>query len=439
MRDHIAAAHPSMLPQVLTSFRMDIKVRARSALERQVREAIEIARAPAGTILNQKEEYNRCILPTILMQGPKSIRAQEEDDKLEQKETLTQTQVEEALLEAKKTLKASLDLYRTAKGPPSKRSRTKQGTPTPGYQLPPTWDIPTNTSQEERNRGDIRRYLRPLRRISAPVDLIDSAQHQEETEQVDEVQAGVEGEPEAQDPDVVPSAQQETLGELAEQEAPGGPAEVEVEVQHQDAQQQAGDVQDQVPANPQPPEEPVHAEDEACHLPADDPVDEVEDEGKDQGVQQQAVDDQDQVQSSTQPLGDPVHAGDHDHPQPLVITVDDTTVPVHEVEVVVVPTALHELQATQEVGQTGGVVDGEGGRAEPQRTLGGVEMEKRTHKKRKRGRTYNLRPPAQHTAGREILSELSSRLRSRLRQVRLMNVRNPSKHTHTNLSRRLTN
>ena len=166
MRSHMLAEHPSKLSEVLSSYRMDIKKKARSALERQVREAVEIARAPPGSLLNMKEEYNRCLLPSISLEGPKPIRVQEEEERVKnQGMLLDKTREEQALWEAKKNLKGKLDLYRAGRGPPNKRAKTTKAAPRPGYQLPPTWDIPTKTCHDEMKRTDIRRYLRPLRRL----------------------------------------------------------------------------------------------------------------------------------------------------------------------------------------------------------------------------------------------------------------------------------
>ena len=50
---------------------MDLVKSAPSALERQVREAVDIRRIPQGHLLNLKEEYNRCLLPTKVMEGLK--------------------------------------------------------------------------------------------------------------------------------------------------------------------------------------------------------------------------------------------------------------------------------------------------------------------------------------------------------------------------------
>ena len=150
----------------MAAYRMSIVKRAKTALERQVREAIEIARAPEGSLLNQKEEYNRCLLPTMTMVGPKSIRVQErEDNSRDQGRGLTQEQEEKALLEAKKALKAKLSKYKAERGPPSKRTKTTTKGSRPGYQLPPTWDTETTTCLEDLAPSDISKYLKPLRRV----------------------------------------------------------------------------------------------------------------------------------------------------------------------------------------------------------------------------------------------------------------------------------
>ena len=84
MKSHFSSEHPGELAEVLEGFQMNITKRASSPLERQVREAIEIARATGGTLLNSKEEYNRCLLPVMILEGPKPIRQQEEEFKLSQ-------------------------------------------------------------------------------------------------------------------------------------------------------------------------------------------------------------------------------------------------------------------------------------------------------------------------------------------------------------------
>ena len=77
----MTAEHGGRLEEITTQFRMDMRMAAPSALKRRVREAVEIGRAGRSvTLLNQKEEYNRCLLPTMMMEGPESIREQEDQD-----------------------------------------------------------------------------------------------------------------------------------------------------------------------------------------------------------------------------------------------------------------------------------------------------------------------------------------------------------------------
>ena len=65
MKDHMSQKHPEYLENVLESFRMTLVKSCPSALTRQFREAVEISRREPGTLLNTKEEYNRCLLPTM--------------------------------------------------------------------------------------------------------------------------------------------------------------------------------------------------------------------------------------------------------------------------------------------------------------------------------------------------------------------------------------
>merc|ERR1712082_339261 len=54
-------------------FSMQIIHQARSAFSRQLREAVEIGtNTTGGEILNNKEEFSRCLIPIINMQGPKN-------------------------------------------------------------------------------------------------------------------------------------------------------------------------------------------------------------------------------------------------------------------------------------------------------------------------------------------------------------------------------
>ena len=89
-------------------------------------------------------------------------------------------------MKAKKTLKSKLDRYRELRDPPSKRVKTTTPNKTlPGYQLPPTWDIPVTTSPS--HKGDIRSYLRPLRRLPRPPRDVPQAPKEDEPQVPQEV------------------------------------------------------------------------------------------------------------------------------------------------------------------------------------------------------------------------------------------------------------
>ena len=167
MRTHLVGSHPGDLAEILSAFRMDIVKPASSALERQVREVVEISKAPEISLLNSREEYNRCLLPRMVLEGPKPLRVQEAEYRANPPEPLSLEEEERAILAAKKALKSKLDRYREQRGPPRKRHKTNKGEQLPGYQLPPTWDKPvmTNPRDIECRRNDIRTYFRPLRRF----------------------------------------------------------------------------------------------------------------------------------------------------------------------------------------------------------------------------------------------------------------------------------
>ena len=74
MRDHVEQCHQE-LSEVLQRdpgkiFSMQLIKPARSALSRQLREAVEIANnITGGVLLNSKEEFNRCLIPSIQVLG----------------------------------------------------------------------------------------------------------------------------------------------------------------------------------------------------------------------------------------------------------------------------------------------------------------------------------------------------------------------------------
>ena len=66
IREHLEAQHPGVTPEPWV-FRFSITGSYRSALDRQLSEAIQISRASGNneTILNSKLEFNRCLIPTL--------------------------------------------------------------------------------------------------------------------------------------------------------------------------------------------------------------------------------------------------------------------------------------------------------------------------------------------------------------------------------------
>ena len=75
----------------------------KSALQRQVREAVEIASDKSHCLLNSKEEYSRCVLPTLVAEGPKKQSVQQlQEPKLS---VLSPAEEEAALQQARESLK----------------------------------------------------------------------------------------------------------------------------------------------------------------------------------------------------------------------------------------------------------------------------------------------------------------------------------------------
>ena len=76
MRDHMMSSHQDLLEEMLKGaklFTMQIIKPARSALSRQIREAVEIAsNNTRGIILNSKDEFSRSLIPCIQIDGPKN-------------------------------------------------------------------------------------------------------------------------------------------------------------------------------------------------------------------------------------------------------------------------------------------------------------------------------------------------------------------------------
>ena len=89
-----------MIPNILDTFCMRKLKTASSALSRQVREAIEISTDRSHCLLNRKEEFSRCLLPTLRAEGP-SRAVQEKMREADSSPTLTSAEEEQALAAAK--------------------------------------------------------------------------------------------------------------------------------------------------------------------------------------------------------------------------------------------------------------------------------------------------------------------------------------------------
>ena len=73
IREHMEAEHPGEIPGP-GSFRFSVTGSYRAALDRQLSEAIKIARATGknASILNSKLEFNRCLIPTLVTEDNRS-------------------------------------------------------------------------------------------------------------------------------------------------------------------------------------------------------------------------------------------------------------------------------------------------------------------------------------------------------------------------------
>ena len=125
IRDHVTTHHPQMLQNMLEVFSITVIKPTRSALQRQVREAVEIARDRSYILLNSKEEYNRCLVPTIVMEGPSHPKRQAEIERdLDHTITrLTREQEEEAIAQAKTQYKKKRQEDREMRREETKRIR----------------------------------------------------------------------------------------------------------------------------------------------------------------------------------------------------------------------------------------------------------------------------------------------------------------------------
>ena len=114
MREHCSQDHPEKLHEVLDLFQMKRVKQCARALNRQVREALEINMDQSHLLLNSKQEYNRCILPKMTMVGPPSLAVQRGQEI--KPPTMTQAQEDEALSRAKSTHKKRVREFREGRG-----------------------------------------------------------------------------------------------------------------------------------------------------------------------------------------------------------------------------------------------------------------------------------------------------------------------------------
>ena len=97
MREHVESAHPELITRLQEApheiFSLQPVYTARTALSRQIREAVEIgSNTTGGVLLNNKEEFNRCLIPVLQVEGPRNPQPQPEP-----KITASQEQEEEGV------------------------------------------------------------------------------------------------------------------------------------------------------------------------------------------------------------------------------------------------------------------------------------------------------------------------------------------------------
>ena len=83
MREHVESVHPELITRLQEApheiFSMQPVYTARTALSRQIREAVEIgANTTGGVLLNNKEEFNRSLIPVLQVEGPRNPQTQPE-------------------------------------------------------------------------------------------------------------------------------------------------------------------------------------------------------------------------------------------------------------------------------------------------------------------------------------------------------------------------
>ena len=81
MRQHILMEHPEVNlrdpKEIMKTFQMSILQSTPSPLSRQILEALTIRKATSKgeNILNNKEEYTRCFVPSLMIEKPTFMKA----------------------------------------------------------------------------------------------------------------------------------------------------------------------------------------------------------------------------------------------------------------------------------------------------------------------------------------------------------------------------
>ena len=100
IRDHITSSHPDLVKELQEGtrdlFSMQLIKPARFALSRQLRKAVEIAaNTTGGIILNSNDEFSRCLIPCLQVEGPKQQKHTK--DKKDDKQNTTEIDESTAL------------------------------------------------------------------------------------------------------------------------------------------------------------------------------------------------------------------------------------------------------------------------------------------------------------------------------------------------------
>ena len=102
--------------------------RAKSALERQTREAVRIRRRGGeGAILNSKAEFNRCFIPRLQLQEQDSVEEQERENRREEERTARELTENQQRWEEGKVKERKEQRSKMLQGLPSNKGRWERG------------------------------------------------------------------------------------------------------------------------------------------------------------------------------------------------------------------------------------------------------------------------------------------------------------------------